>query len=91
MKRLLLMKEKYPLIGDVRGKGLLIGIDMVAGEGDKSPNKEVRDRIIHEAFNHRLLLLGCGPSTIRIVPPLTITKKHLDEGLDILEKVIAKI
>lgn len=89
LKRITALKSKYPLIGDVRGKGLLIGIDMVKGEGNKEPNKELRDRVIHEAFNKRLLLLGCGPSTIRIVPPLTITKKHLDEGIDLLEKAIA--
>jgi 4-aminobutyrate aminotransferase len=91
MKRLLAMKEKYSCIGDVRGKGLLIGIDFVKDQESREPDKNLRDQIIHEAFNKRLLLLGCGPSTIRIVPPLTITKKHLDEGLDILEQVIKKM
>lgn len=88
MKRLLTLKEKYPVIGDVRGKGLLIGVDFIQPDGNREPNKALRERIIHEAFNQRLLLLGCGPSTIRIVPPLTITKKHLDEGIDLLEKSI---
>lgn len=92
LKRLLEMKAKYPqVIGDVRGKGLLIGVDIVKDPITREPDKEGRDRIIHEAFNQRLLLLGCGASTIRIVPPLTITKKHLDEGLDLLYKVLGRV
>lgn len=89
--RLTRLTQKYDSIGDVRGKGLLIGIDFVKDKKSREPNKELRDRIIHEAFNKRLLLLGCGPSTIRIIPPLTIPKKHLEEGLDLLEQVLVGV
>ncbi len=91
-KRLLEMKAKYStLIGDVRGLGLLLGLDIVKDPDTKEADKERRDRIIHEAFNARLLLLGCGASTIRIIPPLVVSKKLLDEGLDKLDVVLRKV
>lgn len=91
MKRLEKMKEKYEIIGDVRGIGLMIGIEFVKDRKTKEPAQKERDEIIKESFNNGLVMLPAGESTIRIIPPITISPKKLNEGLDILESAIAKI
>jgi 4-aminobutyrate aminotransferase len=78
------MRERWPLIGDVRGLGLMVGIELVA-DARRTPAREKRDRLIDEAFRRGLLLLGAGESTIRLAPPLTITRAQIDTGLSILE------
>jgi len=67
---------------------LMIGIEFVKDKGTKEPNEEVRNMIESKAFEYGLLLLGCGKSVIRLAPPLSITKKEMDEALGILEHVI---
>jgi len=80
MKRLREMKRKHLMISDVRGLGLMIGVEF---------SKEIYKDIIPKiAFKKGLLLLGCGKKTIRIAPPLIITKEETDKGLDIFEDVI---
>jgi 4-aminobutyrate aminotransferase len=77
IRRLREMKNRYPIINDVRGLGLMIGVEF---------SKEIyKDLIPKIAFKKGLLVLGCGRKTIRIVPPLTITRDEADKGLDILE------
>lgn len=78
------LAEKYPLIGDVRGLGLMVGIEFIK-DGKKTPAKTERDKILDEAFNRGLLLLGAGESSLRLAPPMTITKEQIDTGLNILE------
>jgi 4-aminobutyrate aminotransferase len=75
-------------MGDVRGKGLMIGIEFVKDKGTKEPNEEIRNTIETLGFEHGLLLLGCGKSVIRLAPPLCITKKEVDEGLEIFEHAV---
>ena len=82
------IQVRHTSIGDVRGKGLMIGIEFVKDKNTKEPNEEIRNMIEQMGFEHGLLLLGCGKSTIRLTPPLCITKKEMDEGLEIFEKVI---
>jgi len=80
IKRLREMKNKYPIISNVRGLGLMIGVEF---------SKEIyKDLIPKMAFKKGLLVLGCGRKAIRIVPPLIITRDETDKGLDILEDVI---
>src|SRR5436305_12456957 len=85
MKRLKEMQEKYPIIGDVRGKGLMIGAEIV-----KDPKtKEFADREAHDimmkSLRRGLAIITAGHSILRIVPPLIITRVLVDAGLDILE------
>ena len=91
-KRLRSMKAEYPIIGEVRGLGLMIGVEFIKAEEreKKLINKEGRNKIIEECRRNGLLLLGCGTNgnIIRIIPPLITTKKEADTGLDILEKAI---
>ncbi|MEN4100708.1 MAG: acetyl ornithine aminotransferase family protein, partial [Anaerolineaceae bacterium] len=69
----------HPSIGDVRGKGLMIGVEFVHDQHTKTPAENLRDRIVDLAFQHGLLILGCGKSTIRISPPLCLTRSEADE------------
>ncbi len=91
MKRLNEWKEHYDFIGDVRGKGLMIGIEFVLDRKTKTPVKDKRDGVVYEAFKQGLLILGAGETAIRIIPPLVITEEELHTGLDILEIAIKKV
>ncbi|MGC8669876.1 MAG: aminotransferase class III-fold pyridoxal phosphate-dependent enzyme [Candidatus Micrarchaeia archaeon] len=91
LKRLNEMKERYELIGDVRGIGLMIGIELVKDRKSKEPAVKERELVITDAFKNGLLLLPAGVSTIRIVPPLNVNIRNIDRGLDILEQSIKRI
>jgi len=82
------IQTRHPSIGDVRGKGLMIGVEFVKDKGTKEPNEAIRDMVEKAGFQHGLLLLGCGKSVIRLAPPLCITEQEVDEGLEILEHAI---
>lgn len=82
------IQARHPSIGDVRGIGLMIGVEFVLDRKTKEPAKELTDRIVHLAFERGLLLLSCGKSVIRIAPPLCITRPEVDEGLKIFEEAI---
>ncbi len=79
---------RHPSIGDVRGIGLMIGVEFVRNQNTKEPAVELRDRVIEKAFEGGLLTLGCGRSVLRISPPLCISRAEVDEGLQILEEAI---
>jgi 4-aminobutyrate aminotransferase len=79
------IQARHPSIGAVRGKGLMIGVEFVKDKSTREPNEEVRNQIEDIGYEHGLLLLGCGKSTIRLAPPLSITKNEMDEALEIFE------
>ena len=79
-------KEKYPIIGDVRGIGLMIGVELV--EENKAPATEKRESILKKALEGGLILLPAGDSVIRFVPPLIIKKNEIDKGLQIFENAL---
>jgi 4-aminobutyrate aminotransferase len=83
--------SRYKLVGDVRGRGLMIGVDIVKDKATKEYAAAERDRIVDMAFEKGILLLGCGPSTIRICPPLVVTKEEADVAVDVLEECIAAV
>jgi len=90
-RRLRAMQEKYEFIGDVRGVGLLIGLDLVKDRQTKEPlARRVTERIFLECLRRGLLLMGYMPR-VRINPPLTITREEIDRGLGILDEVFAEI
>ncbi|MBK5106930.1 MAG: acetyl ornithine aminotransferase family protein [Anaerolineales bacterium] len=90
LERLVEIQSRNPKIGQVRGMGLMIGVEFVKDQESKQPDEELRDRIIHIAFQSGLLLLGCGKSTIRIAPPLSINPSEIDQGLLIFEEAISQ-
>ncbi len=79
---------EHDSIGDVRGIGLMIGVDFVKDRGTRMPDKKIRDRIVDLAFEYGMLMLGCGESTIRLAPPLSITQAEMEEALEIFDFVI---
>ncbi len=82
------IQARHPSIGDVRGIGLMIGVEFVLDRKTKEPTKNLTERIVQLAFERGLLLLSCGKSVIRIAPPLCITRPEIDEGLKIFEEAI---
>ena len=86
MKRLKEMQTEIPAIGDVRGKGLMIGAELVTEKGE--PHNKLLQLTLGAAFKKGLLVIGAGLSTIRIAPPLIITQEQMDTGLNILEESI---
>lgn len=79
---------RHHSIGQVRGLGLMLGVEFVKNRETKEAAEKVRDAVIHHAFERGLLLLGCSKSVIRIAPPLSISKSELDEGLKIFEEAV---
>jgi 4-aminobutyrate aminotransferase len=91
MKRMADWPKKYSIVGDVRGRGLMIGVEIIKDQKTKEQSPELRDRIVEKAFEKGVLFLGCGPSTVRIAPPLVVTKEEADVAVDALEQSIASV
>jgi len=77
------LQKEHASIGDVRGKGLMIGIEFVEDKDTKKPAVDLRNEIVDLCFSKGLLTLGCGDSTIRITPPLCVSEQEIREGLEI--------
>ena len=85
------LQEKHPMISDVRGLGLMIGVELVKTDGARTPDVELRNQVVLKAFEKGLLLLGCGASTVRFSPPLIVEKSHCDTAIDILEETLTEL
>ena len=83
------MQSRHPAIGDIRGIGLMVGVEFIKADG--SPAAELRNKLIDMAFERGLLLLGAGPSSIRLAPPLIIKKEEVDIGLGIIEDCLKSL
>jgi 4-aminobutyrate aminotransferase len=81
---------RFPNVGDVRGKGLMIGIELVKDKKTKEPARPLRDALVHGCFERGLLMLGCGRSSTRIMPPLMLPRSLADEGLAIFEDALTE-
>jgi 4-aminobutyrate aminotransferase len=90
-KRFLEMKDKYEIVGDVRGMGLFVGVEIVKSKATKERGDAEAKQIIDYCFNHGLLVIIAGRNTLRFIPPLNITEDVMDEGLDILEEGISAV
>ena len=91
MKRMADWPKKHRIVGDVRGRGLMIGVEIVKDQNTREYGASERDRIVEQAFERGVLFLGCGPSTIRIAPALVVTKDEADVAMDALEESIAVV
>jgi 4-aminobutyrate aminotransferase len=85
MARLRELQGRHDVIGDVRGKGLMIGMELVKDRASRGPAKELCDAVIRRAFHNGLILLSCGASTVRFMPPLLVTRSEVDEAMTLLE------
>jgi len=89
LERLRDLQRRYPeLIADVRGKGLMIGVELVTDSRTRKPAREFAERLLHNAWRQGLLLLTCGVSTLRLMPPLMIDRATCDEALALLDAAI---
>ena len=86
--RLQELARKYPLIGDVRGEGLMLGVELVKNRVTKEPATNERNKIVQKTFRRGLLLLGCGESGIRFTPPLIVKKEEVNVALEIFERCL---
>jgi len=84
------IQSRHPSLGDVRGKGLMIGVEFVKDRSSKVPAPHLREAVVANAFRHGLVLLGAGDSAVRLSPPLNITRQLMDEGLQALEVAITE-
>ncbi|MDJ0912054.1 MAG: acetyl ornithine aminotransferase family protein [Desulfobacterales bacterium] len=82
------LQNDLECMGDVRGKGLMVAVELVKDRDTKTPDVKLRNRIIHKAFHKGLLLLGCGENSIRFSPALTVTASEIDLCLTIFEEVV---
>ena len=83
--------RRFPLVGDVRGMGLMIGVEFVTDQQSKQKAPALRDRVVQMAFERGLLVLGCGENVLRLMPPLVIDADQADFALDVLEEVIGRL
>ncbi len=81
---------RHPSIGLVRGKGMMIGMEIVASHETRQYAPQVRDRTIQYAFNEGLLLLGCGVSALRFMPPLNLSQEMADEALGMFDRALSR-
>jgi 4-aminobutyrate aminotransferase len=79
------LQNKYTCIGEVRGKGLMLGMELVEDRTTKVPATKLTEKLIRQCYQNGMLLLSCGVSTIRFMPPLMINRDHVDEAITILD------
>ena len=84
------LQNRFGCIGEVRGKGLMIGMELVDDRISRKPARELVDRVLTRAFHNGLLLLSCGVSTVRFIPPLMIDRGHVDEAMVLLEAALTE-
>ncbi|MBN9662091.1 MAG: acetyl ornithine aminotransferase family protein [Acidobacteria bacterium] len=83
--------SRYPVIGDVRGLGLMLAFEVVKDQGSKERAPELRNRIEQMAFERGVLVLGAGQNSIRLSPPLVLSQDQADYALDVLEECIQAV
>ncbi len=85
MERMRTWPERFPTVGDVRGLGLMLGVELVRDQVTKEKAPDLRDAVVQKAFDCGLLILGAGDNTLRLSPPLMISRDQCDFALDTLE------
>jgi 4-aminobutyrate aminotransferase len=91
LKRLEELKEKSEIVGDVRGKGLMSGVEFVEDKDSKKPAPQKTNEIMMRSWKRGVAVITCGISTLRIMPPLNITRELVDTGLEIIEDVVKEV
>jgi len=90
-RKLHTLAGKYGIVGEIRGKGLMIGMELILDAASRTPAKELCDAIITRAYHNGLILLSCGQSTVRFMPPLMIGEADVDEAVALLDISIAGV
>ena len=84
MRRLHELARDYPCIGEVRGKGLMIGMELIEADAERTPARALCEALVTRAYHNGLLLLSCGTSTVRFMPPLSVSEAEIDEAVALL-------
>ena len=90
MSRLRELQQRFACIGDVRGRGLMIGMELVTDRASRAPARALCDAVLTRAFHNGLLLLSCGQSTVRFIPPLLVTRAEVDEAFSRLTTALTE-
>jgi len=90
LARLANWPEKHPIVGDVRGLGLMVAVELVKSQQTREPHLEARKKVVYRAFEKGVLLLGCGESAVRFMPPLIVEREQIDHALEVLERCISE-
>ena len=85
------LMDKHPLIGDVRGKGLMIGVELVRDRTTKERATSERDAVVNEAFRRGMLILGAGRNAVRFSPPLVLSKAQADTAIRIFDECLTAV
>ncbi|MFO1392808.1 MAG: acetyl ornithine aminotransferase family protein [Steroidobacteraceae bacterium] len=86
MGRLRELARDYPCIGDIRGKGLMIGMELIEADAQRAPARALIDAVVRRGYHNGIILLSCGVSTLRFMPPLSVSAAEIDEAVEILRK-----
>ncbi|MFQ5732772.1 MAG: acetyl ornithine aminotransferase family protein [Planctomycetaceae bacterium] len=89
--RLTSLQPRHAMIGDIRGKGLMIGVELVKDLDTQKPAATERNEVVQACFRRGLLILGCGENTIRLSPPLVITEEQAETAVRILDEALAEV
>jgi 4-aminobutyrate aminotransferase len=82
------IQSRHPIIGDVRGKGLMVAFELISDPVTRHPATSERSAVVQECFRRGLLVLGCGESSVRLCPPLVVDEKECDTALRILDEAL---
>ena len=91
LERLREMQSRFDVIGDIRGRGLMIGVELVKDRQTKARAKELRNGVVRRCFEKGLLILGCGANTVRWAPPLVLSREEADRALTIFEESLEEL
>ncbi|MGH8140301.1 MAG: acetyl ornithine aminotransferase family protein [Steroidobacteraceae bacterium] len=90
MSRLSALQKRFDCIGDVRGKGLMLGTELVTDRTARKPAAQLCQRVLTRAYHNGLLLLSCGVSTLRFIPPLVVSRANVDEAMEMIEVALVE-
>jgi 4-aminobutyrate aminotransferase len=90
IRRLRQMADRYSVIGDVRGLGLMLGVELVEDVETRKPAHSLRDRVVEACYQQGLLVLGAGFNVLRFMPPLVVDRPQVDKALEIFEAALAQ-
>jgi 4-aminobutyrate aminotransferase len=90
-EQLMALKSRHAVIGDVRGLGLMIGVEFESADGSHAPDAQLRDRVMQQCFAQGLLLLSCGESTLRFCPPLIVTVEETKTAVEIFDAAVTAV
>jgi 4-aminobutyrate aminotransferase len=91
MLRLKDLARELPCIGEVRGRGLMIGMELVENDAGRTPARELCDALVTRAYHNGLLLLSCGVSTVRFMPPLNVSSSQVEEAVGLLRASLQEV